>query len=185
MSPRSSRSHCTLVPAASITASTPHVFRPPCRHATIGNVPCSLRCASRGGVSSSTTSSIPPVPKVILASPRRTQPCPTSDACWSPTSAAIGGSPGSARASPAYPAESTITGIIAAGIPNVPRTVSSQPDASRFWSPVTAALVASVTCRPQPESVHATHVSTVPKHSDSARLGSSSCSSSQSSLVAD
>ena len=37
---------------------------------------------------------MPPVPNVILASPRRTQPCPTSEACWSPASAAIGGAPG-------------------------------------------------------------------------------------------
>ena len=81
MIPRSSRSHCTLVPAASITASTPQTQRPPWRQATIGNVPCSFRCASRGGDSSSTTSSMPPVPNVIFASPRRTQPWPTSDAC--------------------------------------------------------------------------------------------------------
>ena len=36
------------------------------------------------------------MPNVILASPGRTQPWPTSDACWSPSSAAIGGAPGSA-----------------------------------------------------------------------------------------
>ena len=70
---------------------------PPCRHATIGNVPCVAALRDAGAASSSsTTSSIPPVPNVILASPRRTQPCPTSDACWSPTSAVIGGAPGSA-----------------------------------------------------------------------------------------
>ena len=43
---------------------------------------------------------MPPVPNVIFASPRRTQPCPTSEACWSPTSAVMGGAPGSACASP-------------------------------------------------------------------------------------
>ena len=38
---------------------------------------------------------MPPVPNVILASPGRVQPWPTSDACWSPAMPAIGGAPGS------------------------------------------------------------------------------------------
>ena len=55
-------------------------------------------------------SSIPPVPNVILARPGRTQPCPISDACWSPAIPAIGGAPGSAVASPTMPVESTMAG---------------------------------------------------------------------------
>ena len=42
---------------------------------------------ARAASSPSTRSSMPPVPNVILASPRRTQPWPTSDACWSPSEA--------------------------------------------------------------------------------------------------
>ena len=49
MSPRSSRSHCTLVPAASMTASMPHVTRPSWRHATIGNVPRATALVERAG----------------------------------------------------------------------------------------------------------------------------------------
>ena len=39
MRPRSSRSHSTLVPAASMMASRPHVVAPSTRRVTIGNVP--------------------------------------------------------------------------------------------------------------------------------------------------
>ena len=43
------------------------------------------RVEARAALAPRTTSSMPPVPNVILASPGRTQPCPTSDACWSPS----------------------------------------------------------------------------------------------------
>ena len=81
MMPRSSRSHSTLVPADSMIASAPHVRWPPRLHATIGNVPCSLRRADAGGVVPVHTSSMPPVPNVIFARPGRTQPWPTRLAC--------------------------------------------------------------------------------------------------------
>ena len=54
------------------------------------------RLASAGTADPVQMSSMPPVPNVILACPAVTQPCPASDACWSPASAAIGGAPGSA-----------------------------------------------------------------------------------------
>ena len=69
--PRSSRSHSTLVPADSMIASTPHVSAPPCDQATIGNVPCAPRRADAGASGPRQTSSIPPVPNVILARPGR------------------------------------------------------------------------------------------------------------------
>ena len=98
MRPRSSRSHCTFVPAASITASMPHVRAAAVAPRDDRERPVLAALGERAAACSpSTTSSIPPVPNVILASPGRTQPWPTSDACWSPTSAAIGGAPGSAR----------------------------------------------------------------------------------------
>ena len=52
-------------------------------------------------------------------------------------------------------------------------------------SPVTAALVASVTCARPSDSVHATHVSTVPKQRSRPRPRSSSWSSSHCTFVAD
>ena len=60
-------------------------------------------------------------------------------------------------------------GIISGGIPSTSSTCASHSDGERVtWSPVTAALVASVTCTAPFDSVHATHVSTVPKHSSRA-----------------
>ena len=106
---------------------------------------------------------MPPDPNVILAWPRRTQPCPTSDACWSPTSAAIGGPPGNAVASPTMPLDSTICGNIVTGMPNVAASPSFQPVGSPPQSPVTAALVWSVTCAVPPVRVQASQLSTVPK----------------------
>jgi hypothetical protein len=92
------QSHSTLVPADSMIASAPHVRVPARLHATIGKVPLGARWPSGGGRSSRHTSSIAPVPNVIFVIPGSMQPCPTSDACWSPTRAAIGGAPGSAVA---------------------------------------------------------------------------------------
>ncbi len=162
--PRPSRSHCTFVPAASITASMPHVTRPARRHATIGKVPCGPRSVNAGGASPSVRSSMPPVPKVILASPGCTHPWPTSEACWSPSRHAIGGAPGKARASATTAAESTICGSIRAGMRNASRTRASHCSGwSTTWMPVTAAFVASVTCAVPSDSTHVIHVSTVPK----------------------
>ena len=103
MRPRSSRTHSTAWPAVSMNASSPHVTCPPRRQATIGNVPDGPLRANAGGLSPRQTSSIPPVPNVILAMPGRVQPWPMSDACWSPAMPAMGGEPGSADASPDHP----------------------------------------------------------------------------------
>ena len=55
-------------------ASAPHVRVPAWLHATIGKVPWALRRADAGAVEPVHTSSMPPVPNVILARPGRTQP---------------------------------------------------------------------------------------------------------------
>ena len=73
---------------------------------------------------------MPPVPKVIFAGPGRTQPWPTSDACWSPTSAAIGGAPGSAVAGPTIPLVSTSVGSIRDGIRSASSAPGCQPEPS-------------------------------------------------------
>ena len=165
-------------------ASTPHVSVPPTRRHTIGNVPPGPRDSNGGRAPPRTRSSIPPVPNVILASPQCTHPCPRSDACWSPAIPAIGGAPGRAVASPTTPDESTMVGSIDAGMRSGSRASSAHWDASGASRPVTAALVASVTCSAAPDNVHAIQVSTVPKHRSRARCGST-CSSNHSSLVAD
>ena len=118
------------MPAESITASTPHVISPAMLQATIGNVPLAERSASAGAVEPVQMSSMPPVPNVILACPGDVQPCPASDACWSPASAAIGGAPGSAVAAPITPDESTIDGSIDIGTPSSSHTPACQPRSS-------------------------------------------------------
>ena len=52
-----------------MTASTPHVISPPRRQATIGNVPAGAAGAGRRASGPTQRSSMPPVPKVILAGP--------------------------------------------------------------------------------------------------------------------
>ena len=134
---------------------------------------------------------MPPVPKVALAAPGVVQPWPTSDACWSPAIPQIGGEPASTDAAPTAPDESTMAGSIDNGMRSRSSTASSQWRMSGWTRPVTPALVASVTCRPAPpapppDSVQATQVSMVPKHSWSARARSGSTSSRMAaSLVAD
>ncbi len=122
---------------------------------------------------------MPPVPKVALAIPGRVQPCPTSEACWSPAMPQIVGAPGSVLAAPTAPAESTMTGSTAAGILSLASRSASQSMVRGLASAVTPALVASVTCKasgPPPLSVQATQLSTVPTHSsprsDRVRSGS-------------
>ncbi len=127
---------------------------------------------------------MPPVPNVILARPGSTHPWPTSDACWSPMRAAIGGAPGSAVAVPTTPVESTIDGSRPPGMPSSSRVRSFHALPSVASSPVTAALLWSVTWRSPPDSAQATQVSTVPAHRSRSRAPST-WSSSQASLVAD
>jgi hypothetical protein len=62
-----------LVPADSMAASTPHVIVPSNRHATMGKLPAPPR-VSNCGRPSTTVSSMPPVPNVILATPGTMQP---------------------------------------------------------------------------------------------------------------
>ncbi len=167
-----------------MTASVPQVASPATRKATIGKVPAVLRCALAGPDPGPVHwSSMPPVPKVALASPGKVAPWPTSEACWSPAMPQMGGAPGSAVAAPRAPEESTIVGSMAAGIRSLARSSRSQPIVRGSTSAVTPAFVASVTCKvsdplPPPLSVHATHESTVPKQSSPAsarvRCGSTS-----------
>ena len=96
----------------------------------------------------------------------------------------MGGDPGRAVAFPSVPEESTIRGSMAVGIRNFASSGPSHPIAASTRA-VTAALVASVTCRASlpaaapPERVQATQLSTVPKQSSpcSARDRSGSTSS--------
>ena len=150
----------------------------------MGNVPWGLRWPLSGAADPVQVSSIPPVPKVILVRPGRTQPCPISEPCWSPTSAAIGGAPSSAEASPMAPLESTIVGRHERGMRRVSSTWSDHCRSRWSSSPVTAALLGSVTWSRPSDSVHASHVSTVPKHRSRERSGSCAFSRAAS-LVAD
>ena len=165
-------------------ASAPQTTSSPRDHATIGYVPWSPRRADDGPPGPRQTSSIPPVPNVILARPGVTQPCPTSDACWSPISAAIGGPPGIAVASPITPLVSTMLGSSARSRPRLVSTRSLHVRPSRSSSPVIAAFDGSVTWTAPSVSDHVSQVSTVPKHrSRSAAPGV--LARSQASFVAD
>ncbi len=83
----------------------------------------------------------------------------------------MGGAPGSARATPTGPDESTTAGIIGNGILSCSSNGSFHPIVAGSTRSVTAALVASVTwsasepASAPPASVQATQLSTVPKHS--------------------
>ena len=92
------------------------------------------------------TSSMAPVPNVALARPGRVQPWPISDACWSPTRAHSGGAPGRAVA---VAERARRVDDRRAARPRGCRAARGRPPASpapsRLYSPVTAALVASVT----------------------------------------
>ncbi len=111
-------------------ASTPQVIRP-CRcQAAMGKVPAPPRRAKAGRRSPTQQSSMPPVPKVTLASPGRVQPWPISDACWSPAIPAMGGAPGRALAGPTTPLESTTAGRTLRGMRRASRMVSSHADPS-------------------------------------------------------
>ncbi len=96
----------------------------------------------------------------------------------------MGGAPGKTEATPTSPDESTTVGSMGRGIRSLWSNDSSQSMVAGSTRAVTAALVASVTCSgpdpdAPPESVQATQLSTVPKHSSppSARARSGSTSS--------
>src|SRR5918995_3764616 len=79
---------------------------------------------------------------------------------------AIGGAPGSTLAVPHVPTESTTSGSTDRGIENASSTASFQslPSTSRSAEVAADALVWSLTCDAPPDNVHATQLSTVPKH---------------------
>ena len=150
MMPRSSRSHSTQRAGREHDGlDAPGRARPPRCQATMGNVPDAARVEGRPGRSRPVhRSSMPPVPKVALASPGRVQPWPTSDACWSPAIPQIGGAPGRARGLADHPRRvDDRAGSMASGMRSALRA-AGRPSADRVGpiSPVTPALVASVTC---------------------------------------
>ena len=153
-------------------ASRPQVISPSRPHATIGKVPPPPRVSNVGRSGPRTTSSMPPVPKVILAWPGREQPWPMSDACWSPAIPAIGGAPSRAVAGAMTPDESTTVGRTASGMRRASSTLVDQPWPSPARSPVMAALDGSVTWTAPSVRCQAIHVSTVPKHRSRLRSGS-------------
>ena len=129
----------------------------------------------------------PPVPKVSLPCPGSTQPWPASEACWSPTIAQIGGAPRSALADTELAARCRRSRAGARGRGRArPATWASQSTRRASTSPVTPALVASVTCSSPFESTWATQVSIVPKRSvPEAASPSGACATSHRSLVAE
>jgi hypothetical protein len=188
MMARSSRNHSIQVPADNMMASRPQWSRPVRLRVMMGMVPAGPRPFRSGGPSPVHWSSIPPVPKVALACPGRMHPWPIREACWSPAMPAMSGLPSRMSAAPAGPDESTMAGIMAAGMASAAITSALHPAPSLRRSPVTPALVASVTWSAPPDRVHATQVSTVPNRSSPrsalARSGSAP-SSSAATLVAE
>ena len=181
--PRSSRSHSTQLPADIMIASIPQVSLPLRLHATIGKVPPGPRRGKPGRSSPTHRSSIAPVPKVALARPGRTQPWPTSEACWSPASPRW-----AERPAGRWPLRtrrwSPLGGRTPCGMrKHLEHRSSSHSAALPSRRPVTARLVRSETCTPPRESVQATQESTVPAHRSRDRSGSA-MSSSTASFVA-
>ena len=115
---------------------------------------------------------MPPVPKVILARPGRTQPWPTSDACWSPAMPQIGGAPSSATAAGPWPDDSMTSGRLASGIRSASSSSVLHVRPSEVRSPVSAALVGSVTWADPPLRCQAIQLSTVPTQRSRVRSGS-------------
>ena len=125
------------------------------------------------------------MPNVIFASPGRTQPWPTRLPCWSPTSAAERRRPGERGRLAEHAGR--VDDRRAASPSARPARRRPRPTtrcASASSSPVTAALDGSVTCTAPPDSTHATHVSTVPKHRSRSRAPAMLFSS-QATFVAD
>ena len=183
MSPMSSMSHSILVPADNMMASTPQcnlVVVAPfssfslSEKATMGKVPDVLRDDAVGAVVPVYMSSMPPVPKVILVLPGVMQPCPTKDACWSPTSAAMGRLSNSV-AWPTTCDDATMVGSAASGIFKIPQILSDQFSVSTEKSPVTPALVWSVTKDFPAVNFHVSQVSMVPMQISPRRISSCNC----------
>ncbi len=190
MMPRSSRSHSTLVPAARMIPSQPHVSSPSRRQATIGNDPPSARRSDGGRVGPRQTSSMPPVPNVTFVMPGRTQPWPGQRALLVADQGGDRAAPARRRPRPGpWPRRpgrrcrrapaGRPPGCAASRAPC--RTSRSASGVSR---PVVAALDGSVTCSAPPDRCQATHVSTVPTTRSRLRSGSAA-SSRWRALVAD
>ena len=115
------------------------------------------------------------MPYVHFAWPAETQPCPMSDACWSPATPMIGkpsGRKSSPSVAPNSPALERISANICGGTSNNAQRGLDQAIVRRSMRSVRDALVASVTnCRP-PVRCQITKESTVPatKSPASARL---------------
>ena len=135
--PRSSRSHSTLVPAASMIASTPHVelAAAPPRHDR--EAAALAPALERGPVAAEVhASSMPPVPKVILAVPGahaaladQRRPAGRRRARRS------AGRRAGRWPAPSKPLESTTVGSIARGMSSASRILSSQSLASAAPQP--------------------------------------------------
>ena len=153
----------------------------------IGNVPPPPRVSNVGPLGAEDEVEHPAGAERDLRVARRARtPWPSSDACWSPTSPAIGGAPGSAVACADDPAR--VDDASAASPPGCAATravrrPSSVPSAAQQAGD-RRRCCASVTCTAPSESVHATHESTVPKHRSRVRSGST-WSSRYSTLVAE
>ena len=184
--PRSSRSHSTAVPADSITASMPHVISPPRRQATIGKQPPPPRVSNVGRVGADAQVEHAAGAERDLGQARGGR---------SPGRRATPAGRRRSRRSAATRRARTRCADDAGRVDD--RRQHRRRDVQRLedrWrasrcrrrcgSPVTPALVASVTWTSPPLSVHATHVSTVPKHRSRSRSGSA-MSSRKPSLVAD
>ena len=170
MMPKSSRSHSTAVPAASMTASTPHVTAPACRQATTGNVPWSPRRAKSGRSGPTHTSSMPPVPNVILPRPGvRIPVLPGTPA--GRRSATRSGRARQRRGQPHLTGGVHDPGQGGAGdAQSVQHLVVPVGPLGRV-RPVTAAFDRSVTWSSPPENRHASQVSTVPTPRFAVALG--------------
>ena len=173
MSPRSSRSHSTLVPADSMIASTPQVTWPSRRHATIGNVPPSPRVSNARTLGADDEVEHPAGAEGDLrhaaaeGSPGRSATPAGRRRCRRSVARRRARWPRRRR-----PTSRRSVGIIAGGMFSNASVLSSQPLPSPCIRPVTAALVRSVTWRAPPDSVQAIQVSTVPKHRSRLRSGS-------------
>ena len=134
-----------------------------------------------------TRSSMPPVPNVILAMPG------PHAALADERRLLVAGERGDRRRARQRgaprrrrPTSRRSRGSIAAGMPSASSTRVVPTRCRRRRSrPVTAALVASVTCSAPSDSVHAIQVSTVPKHEVARARRGRAVSSSHASLVAD
>ena len=126
----------------------PHVTRPSCRHATIGNVPAGPRWSNGGAWLAEHEVEHPAgaerdlgVARAARSPDRRARPAGRRAARRS-----------AARRAARWPRrrrryESTIVGSISGGMPSTASTCGSHADGSRATcSPVMAAFVASVTC---------------------------------------